>query len=134
MRRPAAARAAAARPAQDRRADSSKPTATLLALLLGGVGAHRFYLDQWRTGLVMLFWWTEADCEGVGGGAGGGLPFSCKGKHIPKCNELFCCISKQPPRECTRLIPNPRPAPNRPDPAETRRRPLRRLRLRLLPP
>ena len=43
----------------DRRADPSKPTATLLAFALGGVGAHRFYLGQWKTGLAMLlFWWT----------------------------------------------------------------------------
>ena len=43
----------------DRRADPSKPTATLLALTLGGVGAHRLYLGQWRSGLAMLLLcWT----------------------------------------------------------------------------
>ena len=43
----------------DRRADPSKPTATLLALVLGGVGAHRFYLGQWKSGLAMLLvCWT----------------------------------------------------------------------------
>ena len=43
----------------DRRANPSKPTATLLALVLGGVGAHRLYLGQWKSGLAMLlFWWT----------------------------------------------------------------------------
>jgi len=37
----------------------SKGTATLLALCLGGVGAHRFYLGQWKIGLAMLaLCWT----------------------------------------------------------------------------
>ena len=37
----------------------SKGAATLLALFLGGVGAHRFYLGQTKLGLVMLlFCWT----------------------------------------------------------------------------
>ena len=37
----------------------SKGAATLLALFLGGVGAHRFYLGQPKVGLVMLlFCWT----------------------------------------------------------------------------
>ena len=36
-----------------------KGTATLLALLLGGVGAHRFYLGQTKWGVAMLlFCWT----------------------------------------------------------------------------
>ena len=44
----------------DRRANPSKPTATLLALVLGGVGAHRLYLGQTKTGLAMLlFFWTS---------------------------------------------------------------------------
>ena len=43
-----------------RRGDPSKPTATLLALVLGGVGAHRLYLGQTKTGLAMLlFFWTS---------------------------------------------------------------------------
>lgn len=42
-----------------RRRRKSKGTATLLALTLGGFGAHRFYLGQWKTGAAMLlFWWT----------------------------------------------------------------------------
>jgi TM2 domain-containing membrane protein YozV len=41
------------------RRKKSKPAATFLALGLGGVGAHRFYLGQWKTGLAMLlFCWT----------------------------------------------------------------------------
>lgn len=36
-----------------------KGAATLLALTLGGVGAHRFYLGQWKTAAVMLvLCWT----------------------------------------------------------------------------
>ena len=43
----------------DRRANPSKPTATLLAFFLGGVGAHRLYLGQTKTGIAMLLlWWT----------------------------------------------------------------------------
>jgi len=34
-------------------------TALILALLLGGVGAHRFYLRQWGLGVAyLLFVWT----------------------------------------------------------------------------
>lgn len=34
-------------------------TALVLALLLGGVGAHRFYLRQWGWGVAyILFCWT----------------------------------------------------------------------------
>lgn len=34
-------------------------TALILALLLGGVGAHRFYLRQWGLGVAyLLFAWT----------------------------------------------------------------------------
>lgn len=41
------------------RGAKSKGAATLLALTLGGVGAHRFYLGQPKVGLVMLlFCWT----------------------------------------------------------------------------
>jgi TM2 domain-containing membrane protein YozV len=37
----------------------SKATATILALLLGGVGAHKFYLGSWGWGIVyLLFCWT----------------------------------------------------------------------------
>lgn len=37
----------------------SKGAATLLSLTLGGVGAHRFYLGQWKLGaLMLLFCWT----------------------------------------------------------------------------
>jgi len=36
-----------------------KTTAALLALLLGGLGAHKFYLDESGTGvLYLLFCWT----------------------------------------------------------------------------
>ena len=39
--------------------EKSKGGATLLALVLGSVGAHRFYLGQPKVGLAMLlFWWT----------------------------------------------------------------------------
>ncbi len=42
-----------------RRGAKSKGAATLLALFLGGVGAHRFYLGQTKVGLAMLlFCWT----------------------------------------------------------------------------
>ena len=41
------------------RRPKAKGTATLLALTLGGVGGHRFYVGQWKTGLAMLlFSWT----------------------------------------------------------------------------
>lgn len=34
-------------------------TALILALLLGGLGAHRFYLGQWGWGLAYIFFsWT----------------------------------------------------------------------------
>lgn len=37
----------------------SRSTAVLLALLLGGIGAHKFYLGRWRQGLLYLaFFWT----------------------------------------------------------------------------
>lgn len=37
----------------------SKTTAGLLALFLGGAGAHKFYLGQWKMGfLYLLFIWT----------------------------------------------------------------------------
>lgn len=43
----------------DRPGESNKAVATLLAAVLGGVGAHRFYLGQWKTGLAMLLLcWT----------------------------------------------------------------------------
>ncbi len=39
--------------------EKSKGAATLLALFLGGVGGHRFYLGQTKLGLAMLlFCWT----------------------------------------------------------------------------
>ena len=54
VRQPEAPRAGIAR----RRA-KSKGGAALLALFLGGVGAHRFYLGQTKVGLAMLlFCWT----------------------------------------------------------------------------
>lgn len=41
-------------------ARKSKTTAGLLALFLGGAGAHKFYLGQWKMGLLyLLFIWTE---------------------------------------------------------------------------
>lgn len=37
----------------------SKGTAAILALLLGGIGAHKFYLDQTFQGLLyVVFCWT----------------------------------------------------------------------------
>lgn len=37
----------------------SKSTAVLLALFLGGIGIHKFYLGQWIQGLLYLgFCWT----------------------------------------------------------------------------
>jgi TM2 domain-containing membrane protein YozV len=37
----------------------SKTTAGLLALLLGGIGAHKFYLDRPGQGILyLLFFWT----------------------------------------------------------------------------
>lgn len=37
----------------------SPSTALVLALLLGGIGAHRFYLRQWGWGIAyILFSWT----------------------------------------------------------------------------
>lgn len=43
-------------PAQ--RAAKSKTTAGVLALLLGGIGIHRFYLGQWWGIFYLLFCWT----------------------------------------------------------------------------
>jgi len=37
----------------------SRTTAGMLALFLGGLGVHRFYLDKWVTGLLyLIFCWT----------------------------------------------------------------------------
>lgn len=37
----------------------SKFTAAMLALFLGGLGIHRFYLGQNKTGILyLLFFWT----------------------------------------------------------------------------
>lgn len=36
----------------------SRSTAAILALLLGGIGVHRFYLGQKRGLLYLLFCWT----------------------------------------------------------------------------
>ncbi len=37
----------------------SKVTAGILAILLGGIGAHKFYLGQWAQGFMyLLFSWT----------------------------------------------------------------------------
>jgi TM2 domain-containing membrane protein YozV len=37
----------------------NKTTAGLLALFLGGIGMHKFYLGQWVRGIVyLLFCWT----------------------------------------------------------------------------
>jgi TM2 domain-containing membrane protein YozV len=46
-------------PARVQHSGKNKPTATLLALLLGGLGIHRFYLGRPMTGLLyLLFCWT----------------------------------------------------------------------------
>ena len=39
---------------QAARQGKSKATAGVLALLLGGLGIHRFYLGKWGTGLLYL--------------------------------------------------------------------------------
>ncbi len=37
----------------------NKNIAAVLAILIGGIGIHRFYLDQWKLGLLyMLLSWT----------------------------------------------------------------------------
>lgn len=44
-------------------ADKSKVTAGVLALLIGGIGVHKFYLGAWGWGIVyiVLFWtWIPA--------------------------------------------------------------------------
>lgn len=39
--------------------EKSKVTAILLALFLGGLGIHKFYLGEWGWGVVyLLFCWT----------------------------------------------------------------------------
>ena len=39
----------------------NKTTAAMLALFLGGLGMHRFYLGKWVTGLLyLIFCWTFA--------------------------------------------------------------------------
>ena len=39
--------------------NKSKSTAALLAFLLGGIGAHKFYLGQFGMGMLYLFFcWT----------------------------------------------------------------------------
>ena len=44
---------------QYHRAVKSKGTAIILALLLGGIGAHKFYLDRSGQGILyLLFCWT----------------------------------------------------------------------------
>ena len=41
------------------RTNKSKTVAILLALFLGGLGAHKFYLGDYRSGLIyLLFSWT----------------------------------------------------------------------------
>ena len=43
----------------DLRGTKSKSTAALLALFLGGIGIHKFYLGQWVQGIFYLvFCWT----------------------------------------------------------------------------
>jgi hypothetical protein len=43
----------------DLRGTKSKSTAALLALIFGGIGAHKFYLGQWVQGIFyLLFCWT----------------------------------------------------------------------------
>lgn len=44
--------------AQRSGAGKSKVTAGVLALLLGGLGVHRFYLGQWWGIFYLLFCWT----------------------------------------------------------------------------
>ena len=42
-----------------RQPEKSKGTAILLALFLGGVGAHKFYLEKTTQGfLYLIFFWT----------------------------------------------------------------------------
>ena len=37
----------------------SKAVAGILAILLGGIGAHKFYLGRWGWGIIyLLFCWT----------------------------------------------------------------------------
>ena len=43
---------------QSTKAGKSKTTATLLALFLGGLGVHRFYLGKWWGIFYLLFCWT----------------------------------------------------------------------------
>lgn len=46
-------------PARPAVSDKSRVTAGLLALLLGGIGAHKFYLNRTTEGLIyLLFFWT----------------------------------------------------------------------------
>jgi TM2 domain-containing membrane protein YozV len=41
------------------RNEKDRTTAAILALLLGGVGAHKFYLDESGLGILYLcFFWT----------------------------------------------------------------------------
>lgn len=55
----AAAAAAASPTIQPRIGTRSKATAIILALLLGGIGAHKFYLGQTMMGFIyLLFCWT----------------------------------------------------------------------------
>jgi TM2 domain-containing membrane protein YozV len=36
----------------------NKVTAGLIAIFFGGIGAHRFYLGQWRGLIYLLFFWS----------------------------------------------------------------------------
>jgi TM2 domain-containing membrane protein YozV len=46
----------------EKKAAKSKSTAAILALFLGGLGIHRFYLGQWWGIWYLLFVWTFIPC------------------------------------------------------------------------
>jgi TM2 domain-containing membrane protein YozV len=57
---PACPRCGAAQLPPPARTRRSKTAAALLALFLGGLGVHKFYLGRWGWGIVyLLFCWTS---------------------------------------------------------------------------